>query len=76
MILIMCYHMLKYKLPYKELGPNSLDTRKKDRVTKNHIKKLTSLGFTVTVNQAAWVKDRLCGRKVDDYRWLKPRIRN
>jgi transposase len=52
-ILIMCYHILKYKLPYKELGANYLDTRKKDRIAKSSIKRLTNLGFTVTVNEAA-----------------------
>ena len=51
-ILIMCYHILKYKLPYKELGANYLDTRKKDRIAKSSIKRLTNLGFTVTVNEA------------------------
>lgn len=52
-ILIMCYHILKYKVPYKELGANYLDTRKKDRIAKNYIKRLTNLGFTVTLNEAA-----------------------
>ncbi len=52
-ILISCYHILKYRIPYKELGPNYLDTRKKDRIAKNYIKRLTNLGYTVTVNEAA-----------------------
>ena len=52
-ILIMCYHILKYKVPYKELGANYLDTRKKDRIAKSYLKRLTNLGFTVTLNEAA-----------------------
>ncbi len=52
-ILIMCYHILKYKVPYKELGPNYLDTREKDRIAKSYIKRLTNLGYTVTLNEAA-----------------------
>ncbi|MCX5853422.1 MAG: IS110 family transposase [Deltaproteobacteria bacterium] len=52
-ILIMCYHILKYKVPYKELGANYLDTRKKDRIVKSYLKRLTSLGFTVTLKEAA-----------------------
>ena len=52
-ILIMCYHILKYKVPYKELGANYLDTRRKDRIVKNYLKRLTNLGFTVTLNEAA-----------------------
>jgi transposase len=52
-ILIMCYHILKYKVPYKELGENYLDVRKKDRIVKSHIKRLTSLGYEVTLKEAA-----------------------
>jgi transposase len=52
-ILIMCYHILKYKVPYKELGGNYLDDRKKDRITKSYIKRLNSLGYTVTLKEAA-----------------------
>ncbi|MCX5807547.1 MAG: IS110 family transposase [Proteobacteria bacterium] len=52
-ILIMGYHILKYKVPYKELGANYLDTRKKDRIVKSYLKRLTSLGFTVTLKEAA-----------------------
>ena len=52
-ILIMSYHILKYKVPYKELGANYLDTRRKDRIVKNYLKRLTNLGFTVTLNEAA-----------------------
>jgi transposase len=52
-ILIMCYHILKYKVPYKELGENYLDVWKKDRIVKSHIKRLTSLGYEVTLKEAA-----------------------
>jgi len=52
-ILIMCYHILKYKVPYKELGENYLDVRKKDRIVKSHIKRLTNLGYEVTLKEAA-----------------------
>jgi transposase len=52
-ILIMCYHILKYKVPYKEPGEHYLDTRKKDRIAKNCIKRLTSLGYEVTLKEAA-----------------------
>jgi transposase len=51
-ILIMCYHILKYKVPYKELGANYLDTRRKDRIVKSYLKRLTNLGFTVTLKEA------------------------
>ena len=52
-ILIMCYHILKYKVPYKELGENYLDERRKNRITKSYIKRLNSLGYTVTLKEAA-----------------------
>lgn len=52
-ILIMCYHILKYKVPYKELGPRYLDERKKNRIARSDIKRLTSLGYAVTVSDAA-----------------------
>jgi len=52
-ILIMCYHILKYKVPYKELGANYLDERKKDRIANSYIRRLSNLGYTVTFNQAA-----------------------
>lgn len=52
-ILIMCYHILKYKVPYRELGATYLDVRKKDRITKGYIKRLNSLGYVVTLKDAA-----------------------
>lgn len=52
-ILIMCYHILKYKVPYKELGSNYLDVRKKDRIAKSYIKRLTNLGYAVTLKEVA-----------------------
>lgn len=51
-ILLMCYHILKYRVPYKELGANYLDQRKKDRITKGYIKRLNSLGYNVTLQSA------------------------
>ncbi|MGD0663110.1 MAG: hypothetical protein ABSD38_34105 [Syntrophorhabdales bacterium] len=52
-ILIVGYHILKYKVPHKELGPRYLDEREKDRIAKNYIKRLTTLGYAVTVKEAA-----------------------
>jgi hypothetical protein len=52
-ILIMCYHILKHKVPYKELGSNYLDVRKKDRIAKSYIKRLTNLGYAVTLKEVA-----------------------
>jgi transposase len=52
-ILISCYQILKYKVPYKELGANYLNERKKDRIAKSYIKRLSSLGYTVTLKEVA-----------------------
>ncbi len=52
-ILIMCYHILKNKVPYKELGANYLDVRRKDRIAKSYIKRLTNLGYAVTLQEVA-----------------------
>ena len=52
-ILIMCYHILKYKRPYKELGADYLDKRRKDKITRNYVKKLNHLGYEVILQEAA-----------------------
>lgn len=52
-ILIACYHILKYKEPYKELGIDYLDNKKKDKITKNYIKRLNKLGYDVVLKEAA-----------------------
>jgi len=52
-ILIMCYHILKYKVPYKELGVNYLDERKRERIAKSCLRRLTSLGYTISLKGAA-----------------------
>lgn len=50
-ILIMCYEVLKRKVPYKELGEDYLDKRKKDKITKSYINRLNALGYEVTIKQ-------------------------
>lgn len=46
-ILIIVYHILKKKQTYHELGPNYYEERRRVQVTKQAIKKLESLGYTV-----------------------------
>ncbi|WP_258360023.1 IS110 family transposase [Moorella sulfitireducens (nom. illeg.)] len=48
-ILVIVYHILKSRQPYKELGANYFDCRKKEAVAKQAIKKLESLGFKVNI---------------------------
>jgi hypothetical protein len=52
-ILIMAYHILKTGTPYKELGNDYLNRRKKDKIVKNHVKRLQDLGYTVELKKAA-----------------------
>ena len=52
-ILIMCYHILKYRRPYKELGGDYLDQRRKDKITRSYIRRLHHLGYEVILKEAA-----------------------
>lgn len=52
-ILTACYHILRQKVPYKELGLAYLDTRKQNRIVKSYVKRLQNLGYTVIVEKAA-----------------------
>jgi len=52
-ILIMCYHILKYRCAYKELGGDYLDKRRKDKMTRSYIKRLNRLGYDVILQEAS-----------------------
>ncbi len=48
-MLVIAYHILKKREPYKELGADYFDQRKKDVVVNSAIKRLKALGYKVTV---------------------------
>jgi len=48
-ILIACYHILKKKEAYRELGASYLDKRKAEKIVRSHVKRLSSLGYEVTL---------------------------
>lgn len=52
-MLVMSYHILKNKVPYRELGVTYLDDRRKEKITKSYIKRLSNLGYEVTLKEAA-----------------------
>jgi hypothetical protein len=52
-ILAISYHILKNKVPYKELGVSYLDERKKDKLTRNYKKRLAKLGYEVILKKVA-----------------------
>ena len=43
----------KKRVPYKELGKDYLLQRRKDKIVKNHIKRLRDLGYEVELKKAA-----------------------
>ncbi|GAB6172207.1 IS110 family transposase [Paradesulfitobacterium aromaticivorans] len=50
-ILKAAYYMLKDDTPYKELGPDFFELRRKAEIVKKSVKRLETLGFTVTIEQ-------------------------
>ncbi len=52
-MLVMMYHMLRDGVDYNELGQHYLDKLQPQRLTRYLVKRLESLGHTVTLSQAA-----------------------
>jgi transposase len=54
-ILVIVWHLLANRAArYHDLGPSYYDSRiDKDRKTRNHVRQLQALGFTVTLAPAA-----------------------
>lgn len=48
-ILVIAYHILKYKKPYYDLGPDYFDKLNKQHLVRYHQKRLQGLGFKVTI---------------------------
>lgn len=48
-ILTACYHMLKKKMPFNELGAQYLDQLQAERKVKYHIKRLEEMGYHVSM---------------------------
>ena len=48
-MLITCYHMLKKKRTYKELGANYVDKKASDRIKKYYVRQLQKLGCNVSI---------------------------
>lgn len=52
-LLITIYHLLKYQRAYQDLGPDFFDRLNQQRLTNYLVKRLQSLGHTVTLTPAA-----------------------
>lgn len=52
-LLVTISHMLTRHEPYRDLGPKYFDQRNKDALARRMLKRLASLGYTVTLDGAA-----------------------
>lgn len=50
--MIMAYHILKDKVPYKELGNDYLIQRREKQIVKSHVRMLNKLGYSVEIKPA------------------------
>ena len=50
-ILKACYHILKYKQHYKDLGSSYLEKDNKEKLLGHYIKKISSLGYQAELKQ-------------------------
>jgi transposase len=48
-ILVIIYHVLKHRVPYRELGADSFDRLNATHIKRHYLKRLESLGFKVTL---------------------------
>lgn len=46
-ILINCYHILRYKVPFKELGGDYFTKGKEDKMLLHYKKKLLKMGYEI-----------------------------
>jgi alpha-D-ribose 1-methylphosphonate 5-phosphate C-P lyase len=49
----MSYHILKRQQPYQELGGNYFDERKKELVLRGLVKRISKLGYEVSLELVA-----------------------
>ena len=52
-LLVSIYHMLRDQVPYQDLGPDYFDHLRTQQLERHYVRRLESLGFTVTLTPAA-----------------------
>ncbi len=52
-ILVIAYHLIQRKEPYRELGGNYFDNRRPEATAKRLVKRLEQLGYAVSLQQAS-----------------------
>jgi Fe-S oxidoreductase len=50
-ILIIAYHLIKNREPYRELGADYFDNRRPEAIAKRLVKRLENLGYQVDILQ-------------------------
>jgi hypothetical protein len=51
-MLVIAYYLLKRQCTYQDLGPDHFNLRNKEAITHRLVKKLTGLGYYVTLQPA------------------------
>jgi transposase len=49
-LLVACWHILKYAVPYKDLGEPFLTKDKQDKIVKHYIRRLEKMGYGVQLS--------------------------
>lgn len=52
-ILQMSYYIIRDKVEYKELGMDYLDGRRKDKIIRSYVKRLSNFGYDVVLQPSA-----------------------
>jgi len=52
-VLVIAYHILKDKQPYRDLGADCFDKLDTERIRRHHVNRLSALGFEVTLTPKA-----------------------
>lgn len=52
-ILTTCYCVLKRKIAYQEFSVINFDIRKKEKIVASYVKRLSKIGYDVTINVSA-----------------------
>jgi transposase len=48
-VLVIAYHLLRAKQPYRDLGADYFDSRQREQIERHHVNRLKQLGYEVTL---------------------------
>jgi transposase len=48
-VLVIAYHLLRTKQPYRDLGADYFDSRQREQIERHHVNRLKQLGYEVTL---------------------------